>query len=88
MARLPGPAVGPARARRIPLADAVLRFAVKPKVAETGERKRVSARQLKKGEGLCRSVMGNAEETFPQNQRGQRVPSPSGSLEPIRLGVR
>ena len=44
MARLPGPAVGPASARRIPLADPMLRFAVKPEVTETGERKRVSAR--------------------------------------------
>jgi hypothetical protein len=66
----------------------VLRFAVKPKVAEAGERKRVSARQMKKGEGLCRSVMGHAEEAFPQDQRSQRVPRPSRPLEPIGLGVR
>ena len=43
MTRFSRPPMGPARARRIPLADPMLRFAVKPKVTETGERKRVSA---------------------------------------------
>ena len=43
MTSLPGPLVGPARARGIPRADPVLRFAVKPEVTEPGERERVSA---------------------------------------------
>jgi hypothetical protein len=32
--------------------------------------------------------MGNAEEAFPQDQRGQGIPRPGGPLEPVGLGVR